>query len=447
MYATPRRVERVEDCLIYHTIDLPGETIRGQWDLRDSVDDYLGRVDVRGKRVLDIGTAGGFLTFSLERLGAAEVVSFDMASGGQWDIVPYHHPDFDVDERRRAVLIEAERVKAGYWYAHERLGSKARVYYGDYRCLPAELGTFDVVVVGMILPHVSDPFALLTSAATLASSTLIVTQQAEQIISAYARWMPQAATCLPDRAWWSLSEGCISAMLAVVGFEVERVTKRGYRRAFEDRDEDCTTFVARRRLADEPPSGTVMLSRAGTSGVRWPADHQDRVLAGQSAAVEQMRAAVEEGRAQTARMVDELERAHAEIERLTHAVEGARGEAHRAREALATSSERLADERRASAALHDERARAYAGLAENAANLRSALASLDEARAAHRATRAHLDATQAEADLLRGVAGERLALIDRQAEAIGRLTAEVASWRASWPGRVARAWWRLRRRR
>lgn len=116
-YATPRHVIDKDQAIFYHTIDLPGETIRGQWDLRDSIDDYLGHVDVRGKRVLDVSTAGGFLTFALEARGA-EVVSFDMASGSQWDIVPHTHPDFDVAERRRDVLTEADRVKAGYWYAH-----------------------------------------------------------------------------------------------------------------------------------------------------------------------------------------------------------------------------------------------------------------------------------------------------------------------------------------
>lgn len=170
----------------------------------------------------------------------------------------------------------------------------------------------------MILPHVSDPFALLAAVAPLARETVVITQQAEQIISAYARWMPQAAACLPDRAWWSLSEGCLSAMLAVVGFEVERVTKRGYRRDFEDRDEDCTTFVARRRAPDELPSGTVMLSRAGTTGVRWPADHQDRVLTDTAALVDEQARTPDRAFEQVGALGADVRRLRATLGRLGH---------------------------------------------------------------------------------------------------------------------------------
>ena len=76
----------VDECSFYHHMDLPGpkEVGRG-WDLRKTVDDYLGNFDFRGKRALDVGTASGFLTFEIEKRGA-EVVSFDMASSatGSW---------------------------------------------------------------------------------------------------------------------------------------------------------------------------------------------------------------------------------------------------------------------------------------------------------------------------------------------------------------------------
>ena len=56
--------------------------------LRKTIDDYLGNFDFRGKRVLDVGTATGFLSFEMEKRGA-EVVSFDMASRAQWQLVPF----------------------------------------------------------------------------------------------------------------------------------------------------------------------------------------------------------------------------------------------------------------------------------------------------------------------------------------------------------------------
>ena len=85
-YAEPRQVDRVEDCLFYHKIDIPGVGVVGdQWDLRACVDDYLGRIDFRGKRVLDVGTAGGFLTFALNSAARKSCPSiWPTAPSGTW---------------------------------------------------------------------------------------------------------------------------------------------------------------------------------------------------------------------------------------------------------------------------------------------------------------------------------------------------------------------------
>ena len=70
----------VDECYFYHHMDLPGlDEVGKGWDLRETINEYLGGYDFRGKRVLDVGTASGFLTFEMEKRGA-EVVSFDMAS-------------------------------------------------------------------------------------------------------------------------------------------------------------------------------------------------------------------------------------------------------------------------------------------------------------------------------------------------------------------------------
>ena len=53
-------------------------TITGEWDLRANVRAYLGGVALQGKRVLEIGTASGFLCFAMERMGA-EVISYDLS--------------------------------------------------------------------------------------------------------------------------------------------------------------------------------------------------------------------------------------------------------------------------------------------------------------------------------------------------------------------------------
>jgi len=147
-FADPILVTDLSECNFYHHMDLPGfkEVGRG-WDLRDTIDDYLGHVNFEGKRALDVGTASGFLTFEMEKRGA-EVVSFDMASEDQLQLVPFRAQGFDVDkvrvEHRRRML----EIRNAYWLAHRLLKSRANVYYGDIYNIPDEIGQFDVVVLG-----------------------------------------------------------------------------------------------------------------------------------------------------------------------------------------------------------------------------------------------------------------------------------------------------------
>ena len=81
IFATPLKVEDPADGGFYHTMEIPGHgLVTGQWDLRDGVDDYLGKVAFAGQRVLEIGPASGFLTFEMEKRGA-EVVSVEVTAG------------------------------------------------------------------------------------------------------------------------------------------------------------------------------------------------------------------------------------------------------------------------------------------------------------------------------------------------------------------------------
>src|SRR5690349_2280017 len=90
LFARPRYVDRLEDCIFYHTMDLPVfGVVRGAWDLRGRFDDYIGGVTVENKSVLDIGTATGFLSFEAEKHGAARVVSFDMSDARQQMFIPF----------------------------------------------------------------------------------------------------------------------------------------------------------------------------------------------------------------------------------------------------------------------------------------------------------------------------------------------------------------------
>src|SRR5262245_3131908 len=89
IWAEPRHVASVEDCYFYHTMDIPGHGLgHGEWDLRAREASYLGHVELKGKRVLELGTASGHRCFAMERMGA-EVVGYDLSDRQEWDIVPF----------------------------------------------------------------------------------------------------------------------------------------------------------------------------------------------------------------------------------------------------------------------------------------------------------------------------------------------------------------------
>jgi hypothetical protein len=97
LYAPPQTVTDPAECKWYHSMDLPGlGTVEGVWDLRATVDEYLGGLTFTGQRVLDVGAASGYLTFEVERRGAAAVVSADAASVADLDLVPFATPGYDL---------------------------------------------------------------------------------------------------------------------------------------------------------------------------------------------------------------------------------------------------------------------------------------------------------------------------------------------------------------
>ena len=247
-YAEPRHIDRVEDCFFYHRIDMPGVGVVGdQWDLRGCIDDYLGCFDFRGKRVLDVGTASGYLTFAMEQRGA-EVVSFDMADGAQWDIVPRIELQPRLPEIRQQNRAAHQRLQNAYWFAHRRLGSKARAYYGNVYDLPTELGPFDAAVFGMIVSHLRDPFQALYSVSRLVKGTMIVTNQLRKVgIGANAKLIPAPDNTV-DMAWWAFSPECLQQIMAVYGFQVKRAVNCQAVCLVDQRqgEETCTALVAER---------------------------------------------------------------------------------------------------------------------------------------------------------------------------------------------------------
>ena len=109
LFAPPRFVDRLEDCFFYHAMELPGlGLIPAHWDLRGRFDDYIGGVDIRGKSVLDVGAASGFLSFEAEKRGAARVLSFDQSDSAEQRFLPFKDKPYYRDHARWAEQYRAE---------------------------------------------------------------------------------------------------------------------------------------------------------------------------------------------------------------------------------------------------------------------------------------------------------------------------------------------------
>lgn len=261
VYEEPRVVTDLADCYFYHTMDIPGYGhVEGEWDLRDGIRAYLGNVDLKGKRVLEMGTASGFIGFYMERQGA-EVIGYDLSEGQDWDVVPFARYDHEDFLRKRKDHIR--RINNAYWLSHRALGSHNKMVYGSVYSIPKEIGAVDVSTLGSILLHVRDPFLALQRTLALTRETVIVTDRARLItfptgIGAYARFLPGKLMgpsikflpdwrrCDPKETWWRLSPRIISEFVGVLGFEKRRVTYHFQR--FHYRTRGGRTFKLRLRL-------------------------------------------------------------------------------------------------------------------------------------------------------------------------------------------------------
>ena len=242
VFAEPRLVDNIADCYFYHTMDVPGYGhVQGQWDLRNREAEYLGNISLRGKRVLEIGTASGVLCFHMERQGA-EVIAYDLSDKQDWDMVPYSR--LGGEGRGRAVKERWEHIEKlnnGFWLAHRANKSQAKVIYGSVYEIPQEIGHVDISVFGSVLIHVRDPFRALERAAGLTRETIVVTDASSrrlEYLSGLLRtigfrlplmsFLPNYRTGEYSDTWWKLSPEIVKSFLGVLGFENSRVSHATY---------------------------------------------------------------------------------------------------------------------------------------------------------------------------------------------------------------------------
>ena len=185
--------------------------------------------DLAGKRVLELGPATGALTFYMERMGA-EVVSFEAGFDVSIDTLPVKGEDL-YQARLQTMQETIDRNHDAWWYLHRTLGSSATFVQGNIYDMPADLGTFDVTVVGAILLHLREPWGALSQAAQRTTEAMIVTEPLQDDLDPpetnIMRFSPSAEHHLTN--WWSIYPGAVVSMLARLGFGQTETTMHAQR--------------------------------------------------------------------------------------------------------------------------------------------------------------------------------------------------------------------------
>jgi tRNA (mo5U34)-methyltransferase len=215
--------EEVNKLLWYHTIDVaPGVATKGMFDNRHALS-LVPWPDLAGKRCLDIGTWDGLYAWEMERRGASEVVALDVPDLSDIDYPPEvrHDPTFDLSQSKE------QPRPAGFELLHEIFDSKVKWRAGNiYDVNPAELGTFDVVIIGSLLVHLRDPVRALDAVRSVVDGHLLVADFIDTAVNIQSLRRPifKLRGEGSDFQWWLASEAGLRQLLHVGGFTIEEVS-------------------------------------------------------------------------------------------------------------------------------------------------------------------------------------------------------------------------------
>ena len=236
----------IRDYYWYHTVELPdGLVTPGQYDFREALPAFPFPRDMRGMRVLDIGSATGFFAFEFARRGA-EVVSVELPSLYALDRFPGQDIEQTLAKIRRMMGPHAGETRNSapytpeqmYFYLLEgpfefcrkQLGARiARCYSGVYDLtLEKTGGAADLVFMGDILLHTLNPLEALAAVAPLARSKLVLSQTIPESTDGQPAMLYVGGDSLgsDEVSWWLPNKPCLIALLKKLGFG--RVVDAGY---------------------------------------------------------------------------------------------------------------------------------------------------------------------------------------------------------------------------
>jgi len=214
--AIEQRLGEARELRWYHTIELPGLTTPGWFDLRPYVARYGLPERLDGVRAVDIGTWDGFWAFELERRGA-DVVAVDVDEEQEYDWPP----------RRRPGGLETTDRGRGFRVAHELLRSRVeRVSCNIYDLSPERIGSFDLVFCGSVLIHLRDQLLALERLASICRGRIILAEEYDRLWSLVPVALNRyRADREPAVVFWAPNVRAWKRMLWTAGFE--RIVEHG----------------------------------------------------------------------------------------------------------------------------------------------------------------------------------------------------------------------------
>ncbi len=219
----------------YHTIELGrGLTSRGVFDHRPIIHNWGLPPSLRGKSVLDVGTADGFLAFEAERREAARVVAIDVARYSDFDWLP--HVRTRVEPQMETEMVTRFRI------AHAMRRSRVEHFTCSvYDLSPAVLGSFDIVLCGSLLLHLQNPLLALVNIRSVTRELAYVETVIDEDIDREAGDRPwvrfgiRPAESEPGEScvYWRFGTRGLEEMLRYAGFDETR-PQEAYRAPLTD---------------------------------------------------------------------------------------------------------------------------------------------------------------------------------------------------------------------
>jgi 2-polyprenyl-3-methyl-5-hydroxy-6-metoxy-1,4-benzoquinol methylase len=230
----------IENYYWYHTIELPdGLVTPGLYDLRASVPNFGFSEDLRGKSVLDVGSATGFFAFEFARRGA-QVVSVELPSLYALDRFPGQDIEHTIEKIGEMIVpkslggvrdyVRTYTAEQLYFYLLEGpfefcrkwLNTPVeRCYSTVYDLSESKLGrTFDLVFMGDILLHTLNPLQALAAVAPLCRRTLVLSQTLpdEPGEKAAMHYVGGDSPGSDEVSWWLPNKACMVQLLKKLGF-------------------------------------------------------------------------------------------------------------------------------------------------------------------------------------------------------------------------------------